>query len=103
MVKMLAGSMDTPLFKIEYQLDVFVKHQSKLEFGMGNMVSFPITVKSDQVDLAFVAGKEAEWLRLQNISDWRPVRSNPMVSLHLEVNPTDHSYIPKSTWNGGQV
>ena len=72
MVKMLAGSMDTPLFKIEYQLDVFVKHQSKLEFGMGNSVSFKIDVKSNEVDLAFVAGKEAEWLRLQNLSNWEP-------------------------------
>ena len=50
MVKMLAGSMDTPLFKIEYQLDVFVKHQSKLEFGMGNSV----ILKEDKVSLVLL-------------------------------------------------
>lgn len=103
MVKMLAGTTETPLFKIEYQLDIFVKHQSKLEFGMGNSVFFPIDVKSNEVDLPFVAGKEAEWMRLQNLSDWEPTRSNPPVSLHLEVNPADNSYIPRSTWNGGQL
>ena len=53
MVKMLAGSSDTPLFKIEYFLDIFVKHQSKLEFGMGNSVNFPIDVKNQQVDLPY--------------------------------------------------
>lgn len=33
-------------FRIEYRLDVFVKHQSKTEFGMGNFVSFPIRIAS---------------------------------------------------------
>lgn len=46
MTQMLAGSIDSQLFKIEYNLDVFVKHQSKLEFGMGNSVTFPIDVKN---------------------------------------------------------
>ena len=42
MVKMLSASDDNSLFKIEYILQVFIKHQSKLEFGMGNQVDFPI-------------------------------------------------------------
>ena len=46
MVKMFSDSTDNSLFKIEYVLDVFVKHQSKLEFGMGNQESFTIDVKS---------------------------------------------------------
>ena len=77
MVKMLAGTTETPLFSIEYQLDVFIKHQSKLEFGMGNSVFFPIDVKHNQVDLAFVGTKDAEWMRLQNLSSWEPTRSMP--------------------------
>ena len=70
---------------------------------MGNSVFFPIDVKNNEVDLPFVAGKDAEWMRLQNLMDWEPTRSNPPVSLHLEVNPADNSYIPRSTWNGGQL
>ena len=47
MVKMFTDSCENTLFKVEYQLDVFIKHQSKLEFGMGNNVSFNIEVKSE--------------------------------------------------------
>ena len=70
---------------------------------MGNSVFFPIDIKSNEVELPFVAGKDAEWMRLQGLSSWEPERSNPSVSLHLEVNPADNSYIPRSTWNGGQL
>lgn len=31
---------------IKYRLDVFIKHKSMTEFGQGNFVSFPITVRS---------------------------------------------------------
>jgi hypothetical protein len=34
------------VFRIHYRLDVFVKHLSKTEFGMGNFVSFPIKIRS---------------------------------------------------------
>ena len=46
MVKMFTDTCENTLFKIEYQLECFVKHQSKLEFGMGNSVTFPIEIKS---------------------------------------------------------
>ena len=44
MVKLFTDSADNSLFKIEYLIQVFVKHQSKLEFGMGNSVEFSINV-----------------------------------------------------------
>ena len=46
MVKIFTDSADNSLFKIDYTLQVFVKHQSKLEFGMGNFAEFPIEIKS---------------------------------------------------------
>ena len=39
------------LFRLEYRLDVFIKHQSKTEFGMGNFVSFPIKLKQHRWNL----------------------------------------------------
>lgn len=51
MAKMMTDSVSNALLKIEYQLDVYVKHLSKTEFGMGNFVSFKIEVKSGAVDL----------------------------------------------------
>lgn len=36
------------VFTIHYRLDVFVKHQSKTEFGMGKFISFPIKIRSMQ-------------------------------------------------------
>ena len=46
MVKMFSNSAENTLFKVEYALDVFVKHQSKLEFGRGEACSFAINVKA---------------------------------------------------------
>ena len=102
MVKMLAGTIDTTLFKIDYVLDVYVKHQSKLEFGMGNFVSFKIDVKHNEVDLPFVAAKDAAWLESQNISVWSPQQSYPQVDVYLQLN-ANQTYTPISTWNGGVV
>ena len=45
-ISMMSYSCDNSLFKVSYTLDVYVKHKSKLEFGRGNMVSFPITIRS---------------------------------------------------------
>lgn len=42
----LASSTETPMFRIEYSLQVFVKHDSKLEFGQGNSVNFNFEVRS---------------------------------------------------------
>lgn len=36
----LANSTENPLCRIEYSLEVYIKHDSKLEFGSGNSVSF---------------------------------------------------------------
>ena len=58
MVKMFTDTCENTLFKVDYSLDVFVKHQSKLEFGMGNSVSFPIIVRSEAQNLPWVSSKE---------------------------------------------
>ena len=70
MVKMFTDSTENSLFKIEYVLDVFVKHQSKLEFGMGNMESFVIDVKSQAQDLPWVGPKEETWMMNQGLNAW---------------------------------
>lgn len=44
MARILADTSSNSLFKVEYVLDVFVKHLSKMEFGMGNKVSYPIQI-----------------------------------------------------------
>lgn len=64
-----------------------MKHQSKLEFGMGNSVSFPIDVKNQEVNLQYNAQvKESQWMELQGLQAWEPVQSYPQVNLHLELN-----------------
>ena len=42
---MMSVSAHNNLFRIQYQLEVYVKHQSKLEFGQGNFVTFDIIVR----------------------------------------------------------
>ena len=46
MVSMFSESVENSIFKVEYMIEVFVKHQSKLEFGMGNSVKFPVIIRS---------------------------------------------------------
>lgn len=58
MVKMFTDSAKNSLFTVEYELHIFIKHQSKLEFGMGNSVIFPIEIKSDSQNLPWVGTKE---------------------------------------------
>lgn len=81
MVKMFTDSSENSLYKIEYCVDIFVKHQSKLEFGMGNSVNFPIEIKSESSDLAWVASKEQTWMMAQDISQWMPTKVGSMVEL----------------------
>ena len=47
MTMMFSESCDNPMFRVEYSLEVFVKHNSKMEFGMGNSVVFPLLVRGE--------------------------------------------------------
>lgn len=102
MAKMFTDSVSTVLFKVEYVLDVFVKHQSKLEFGMGNSVSFPITVSSQEQNLPWVSTKEQTWLMAQDLTAWEPTVSYPMVYLRCDKNPDD-TLTPVSSWSSSIV
>ena len=86
MVKMFTDTSDTSLFKVEYSLHVFVKHQSKLEFGMGNFVSFPIEIYHEQQNLPWVSTKEQTWQMAQKIADWSPQIIYSEAQLHCEKN-----------------
>ena len=102
MVKMFTDSADNTLFKVEYILDVFVKHQSKLEFGMGNSVSFPIVVKSESQNLPWVSTKEQTWIMSQDIQTWEPLVSYPSVHLSFNKNP-DGTLTPVSSWDSNNM
>lgn len=101
MVKMFTDSADNTLFTIEYTLQVFVKHQSKLEFGMGNSVEFPIDIKSKSQNIPSVASKEQNWYTAQEITEWAPQVSYPQVHCYFEKNE-EGSLIPMITTSDGQ-
>ena len=46
MTTMFSETVHNQMFKVEYHLEVYVKHQSKLEFGKGNAVDFPIIIRN---------------------------------------------------------
>jgi hypothetical protein len=102
MVKMFSDSVENTLFKIVYTIHVFVKHQSKLEFGVGNSVPFTINVKNPARHLDWVAAKETQWLDNQSLSHWEPEASYPCVYLHLEI-PSVGAYVPVSTWDAANM
>ena len=87
MIRMFSDSADNSLFKIEYELDVFVKHKSKLERGMGSKVNFPIEIKSSEQDLPWIEEKEQAWYDSQGIQAWAPINYNPKVNLYTVKQP----------------
>ena len=87
MVKMFTDSSENSLYRVEYALDIFVKHQSKLEFGMGNSVNFPIVIKSESTELPWVAAKEQTWMMAQDIPQWSPAKVGAMVELRHSKDP----------------
>ena len=54
---MMSVSTANKLFRIQYQLEVYVKHQSKLEFGQGNFVTFDIIVRGQGEPVEFLKQK----------------------------------------------
>ena len=58
-----------------------MKHLSKLEFGMGNSVVFPIEIRSEGLPLPFFATREQDWMTQQGIEQWTPNYCAPQVWL----------------------
>jgi len=46
LAKTFSVSQSRSIFVIKYKIDLFIKHKSMTEFGQGNFVSFPITIRS---------------------------------------------------------
>ena len=60
---MMSVSAHNNLFRIQYQLEVYVKHQSKLEFGQGNFVTFDIIVRGQGEPIDLLKQREDAWRR----------------------------------------
>ena len=96
----LASSTETPMFRIDYSVQVFVKHDSKLEFGQGNSVTFNFEIKSEPQGLPDkIQMKEQNWMTAMGITQWEVLGPQyPPVNLYFEKNP-DLSLEPKSSWD----
>lgn len=76
---MLTFSATNPLFKIEYMLEIYLKHQSKLEFGQGNSVIIPIIIRGQGEYIDILANKVSEWETQENVPTWNPTTLSPLV------------------------
>ena len=70
MTVMFSESCENAMFRIEYSLEVFIKHNSKMEFGMGNSVVFPVQVRGEAFQVPFLQTRVHMWQELNNIPDW---------------------------------
>ena len=60
------------LISIQYELEIYVKHDSITERGKGNVVRFPININSQDQHKLFLQQK---WLQLKHHLDriqWKP-------------------------------
>ena len=71
LVKIFTQSIKTDLFSVQYSIDVFVKHQSKLEFGMGNFVTFPLNIVQGRVSMPTAGQKFTDWVTSIG-ANWNP-------------------------------
>lgn len=51
LTKTFSATQSRGIFIIKYRLDLFIKHESITEFGQGNLISFPILIRSVQTKL----------------------------------------------------
>ena len=72
MTTMMSETVHNQIFKIEYALEVFVKHQSKLEFGMGNSVTFPIVIRNQAQQIGFLKSRVGDWMKQEKLPYWEP-------------------------------
>jgi len=61
LVKIFSDTTNSTLFAINYYLDIFIKHKSKTEFGMGNFVSFPISIHTGETNLPMMDQRCTAW------------------------------------------
>ena len=71
MVRMFSSTISGELFNISYHLDVFIKHKAWNEHGMGNYVSFPITIVAPEKDLPHMKAKISDFETIIGM-DWNP-------------------------------
>jgi len=67
------------VFQVEYTLEVYVKHKSKLELGVGSCLKFPIKVSSMGQVLPFLQTRMEDWQRDQSVPTWEPNYVAPVV------------------------
>mmetsp|Transcript_13142 Transcript_13142/g.17819 ORF Transcript_13142/g.17819 Transcript_13142/m.17819 type:complete len:184 (-) Transcript_13142:447-998(-) len=79
MTTMFSETVENSLFKIEYGVEVFVKHQSKLEFGMGNSVTFPVVVRGQGYEVPFLQERIRNWQAEEGVPAWNPSYVAPTV------------------------
>lgn len=80
---MFADSSITSLFEINYFIDVFIKHKSKVEFGMGNLVTFPINIYQQRNNIAHIAQKSSDWMDSQEMKSWEPTAVSQIAHLDM--------------------
>ena len=82
---MFSTSIHGELFHISYHLDVFVKHSSWNEYGMGNYVTFPITIVSPEKDIPFMKAKASDFETFIG-EEWNASVCEKIVQLSLIQN-----------------
>lgn len=84
LVQQFSHNIKNDLFCVKYSLDVFVKHDAWNEFGMGNFVSFPITVHSPQAEFKELSTPTEHF---QNMGkDWLPPHIENKWLLATQIN-----------------
>ena len=74
---MFSESVHNAMFAVEYTLEVWIKHKSKLEIGVGNSVEFPITVRGQAFELPFLQSRVQTWQEQENVPTWDPSQIAP--------------------------
>ena len=85
LAKTFSVSQSRSIFVIKYKIDLFIKHKSMTEFGQGNFVSFPITIRSVAQKIPVLEKYQTQLLKAF-ANGFNPTKINPLVACGIIQN-----------------
>lgn len=82
MLKFFTRSITGSLFTVDYNLRIYVKHDSWNEFGQGNCINLPIKIMQPELD---ITSKDT----ISAPKDWKPFVAEPVQMILPMVKPTE--------------
>lgn len=94
---LIAGTVDSQTFTVEYKLRCFVKHASVFEIGQGNCIQFPIQIIHKPDEELSPTPFDMRYKPNAKTADFDPARDNGDCTFQITKKSSLQSHEPPST------